>query len=67
MTKPPEASTQRATIMLWAPMEKMGVPRPAVAIKMAQELPGFDPSLLDTPDAPAPPGGAPEESDEDSD
>ena len=50
-------------------MEKMGVPRPAVAMKFAQET-GMDPSLLDTPDAPAPPGGEPEEdegSDEDSD
>lgn len=45
-------------------MEKMGVPRPAVSIKMRQE--GIDPSFLDTPDAPAPPGGEPEpESDED--
>ena len=37
-------------------MEKMGVPRPAVAIKLKQET-GFDGSMLDTPDAPAPPGG----------
>ena len=47
-------------------MEKMGVPRPAVALKLQQET-GADPSLLDNPDAPAPPGGAPEEDSEDSD
>ena len=39
----------------------------AQAMKFAQET-GFDPSLLDDPDAPAPPGGAAEDSeDEDSD
>ena len=48
-------------------MEKMGVPKNAVKMKFAQET-GLDPSLMDTPDAPAPPGGAvQEDSDEDSD
>ena len=47
-------------------MEKMGVPRPAVAIKLQQET-GFDASILENPDAPAPPGGAIEEEEEGSD
>ena len=45
-------------------MEKMGVPRPAVAIKLKQET-GFDGSLLDNPEAPAPPGGGSSEGAED--
>ena len=47
-------------------MEKMGVPRQAVAMKLMQET-GMDGGLLDTPDAPAPPGGLPEESEDGSD
>ena len=47
-------------------MEKMGVPRRAVAMKLQQET-GFDGSLLDTPDAPAPPGGEPPEQEDSGD
>ncbi|KAK2182430.1 hypothetical protein NP493_354g03056 [Ridgeia piscesae] len=49
-------------------MLKMGVPPPAIKLKMTSE--NVNPDLLDTPDAPAPPGGppaatgAPEESDD---
>ncbi|XP_047481271.1 WASH complex subunit 3-like [Penaeus chinensis] len=44
-------------------MLAVGVPRPAVEMKMSRE--GIDPSLLDDPDAPAPPAG--DAADEDSD
>lgn len=45
-------------------MVNFGVPKPVVILKFKQET-GADPALLDTPDAPAPPGGE-EESDDDS-
>ena len=46
-------------------MANYGVPPSIVRDKLRAET-GFDPSLLDTPDAPAPPGGEEPES-EDSD
>eukprot|EP00325_Prymnesiales_sp_UTEX-LB-985_P001427 CAMPEP_0174700844 /NCGR_PEP_ID=MMETSP1094-20130205/5676_1 /TAXON_ID=156173 /ORGANISM="Chrysochromulina brevifilum, Strain UTEX LB 985" /LENGTH=49 /DNA_ID=CAMNT_0015898399 /DNA_START=78 /DNA_END=227 /DNA_ORIENTATION=+ len=49
-------------------MINFGVPKPVVVMKFQQET-GCEPALLDTPDAPAPPGGEEqdEEQDEDSD
>ena len=47
-------------------MEKFGVPKPVVIMKFQQET-GMDPALLDTPDAPAPPGGTDDEDEADSD
>ena len=47
-------------------MVNFGVPKQVVSLKFQQET-GMDPALLDTPDAPAPPGGVEEDSDSDSD
>jgi hypothetical protein len=44
-------------------MVNFGVPKPVVCIKFQQET-GMDPALLDTPDAPAPPGGSGADDDE---
>ena len=48
-------------------MVNFGVPKPVVIMKFQQET-GFDPALLDTPDAPAPLGGEDEDdADDDED
>ncbi|XP_063877241.1 WASH complex subunit 3-like [Scylla paramamosain] len=46
-------------------MLKMGVPDPAIRMKMSSE--GVDPSLLDDPNAPAPPGPSTAKASHDSD
>ena len=57
--------------VIWTPkyfkMVNFGVPKPVVIMKFQQET-GFDPALLDTPDAPAPLGGEDEDdADDDED
>lgn len=44
-------------------MAFVGVPKPVVAMKFQQET-GLDPSILDDPDAPAPPGGPDDDAEE---
>ncbi|KAK0052860.1 WASH complex subunit CCDC53 [Biomphalaria pfeifferi] len=56
-TKPTNTVSQDPRYMKFFKMLQFGVPPPAVKGKMAME--GLNPDLLDTPDAPAPPGGAP--------
>jgi WASH complex subunit CCDC53 len=47
-------------------MVNFGVPKQVVSLKFQQET-GCDPALLDTPDAPAPPGAPADEDDSDED
>ncbi|KAI8791612.1 WASH complex subunit CCDC53 [Biomphalaria glabrata] len=56
-TKPTNTVSQDPRYMKFFKMLQFGVPPPAVKGKMAME--GLNPDLLDTPDAPAPAGGAP--------
>ena len=44
-------------------MAYVGVPKPVVAMKFQQET-GLDPSILDDPEAPAPPGGPDDDAEE---
>uniref|UniRef100_A0A0L8HPG5 WASH complex subunit 3 n=1 Tax=Octopus bimaculoides TaxID=37653 RepID=A0A0L8HPG5_OCTBM len=63
--EPKKTVSQDPRYMKYFKMLSVGVPEPAVKIKMQQE--GLDPSLLDDPKAPAPPGGSGDDADSSKD